>query len=81
MKWCFRPRFFTVLGWGTTWANEMKFLMNHAPCAGLITQPIDLQSSTLATTMLRLPPYVNSFSYNKKYVRGSILNTWVELPQ
>ena len=31
----------------TTWANEMNFTMNHATCAGLIVQPVDLQSSVL----------------------------------
>ena len=37
---------------GTTWANEMKFYMNHAPDAGLIAWPVDLQSS-----VLRLSPF------------------------
>ena len=32
---------------GTTWANEMNFVTNRAPDAGLITQPADLQSSML----------------------------------
>ena len=27
---------------GTTWANEMKLGVNHAPSAGLIDQPVDL---------------------------------------
>ena len=44
-EWCFRPRFRTVQG--TTWANEMKFVKNHAPGAGSITQPVDPQSSDL----------------------------------
>ena len=34
-------------GPGTTWANEMNFGMNHAPGAGLIARPVDLQSSVL----------------------------------
>ena len=38
-------RLFT--GLGTTWTNEMDFGMNHALGAGLITRPVDLQSSTL----------------------------------
>ena len=41
-----------VLGQGytgprTTWANEMNFGMKHAPGAGLIARPVDLQSSML----------------------------------
>ena len=46
--WCFRPRFCTErLYWaGTTWANEMNFVMNHSPGVGSIAQPVDLQSNT-----------------------------------
>ena len=31
----------------TTWPDEINFGMNHVPGAGFITQPVDLQSSTL----------------------------------
>ena len=31
----------------TTWANEMNFIMNHAPGAGSIARPVDQQSSAL----------------------------------
>ena len=31
----------------TTWANEMNFGRTHAPGAGSIAQPVDLQSSSL----------------------------------
>ena len=43
----FMPRFCTArLYWaGTTWANEMNFVMNHASGAGLITRPVGQQSS------------------------------------
>ena len=34
------------IGPGTTCANEMNFGMNHAPDAGSIIQPVDLQPST-----------------------------------
>ena len=34
-------------GPGTTWVNEMSFVMKHAPSAGSIARPIDQQSSTL----------------------------------
>ena len=34
-------------GPGTTKANEMNFSMKHAPRAGLIGHPVDLQSSVL----------------------------------
>ena len=48
-EWCFRPKFCTVrLYWaGANWANEMNFVMNHARGAGLITRPVDQQSSML----------------------------------
>ena len=36
-------------------SNEMNFGMNHAPVAGSIAPPVDLQSSVLPI-MLRLPP-------------------------
>ena len=31
----------------SAWANKMNFGMKHAPSAGLITRPVDLQSSSL----------------------------------
>ena len=36
---------YTLLG--TTWANEMMFGINHAPGAGPIACPVDLQSRAL----------------------------------
>ena len=47
--WCFRPRLCIVrLYWAeTTWANEMNFLLDHAPGAGSIARPVDKQSNTL----------------------------------
>ena len=35
---------------GITYANEMNFVMNHAPGAGSLARPVDPQS-----TVLRLP--------------------------
>ena len=32
---------------GTTWANEMSFIMDHVPVAGSIARPVDQQSSAL----------------------------------
>ena len=32
---------------GTTWANEMNIVVNHAPGAGSIAQPVNYQSSML----------------------------------
>ena len=32
---------------GTTWANEMNFSMKHAPSAGSIDRPVDLQSNAV----------------------------------
>ena len=32
---------------GTTWANEMHCGMNHAPGAGSIARPVDLQPSAI----------------------------------
>ena len=34
-------------GPGTTWDDEMNFVMNHAPGAGSIARPVDQQSSAL----------------------------------
>ena len=34
-------------GLGKTWANEMSVGMNHAPGAGSIARPADLQTSAL----------------------------------
>ena len=34
-------------GTETTWANEMNFIMNHAPGAGSLARPVGKQSSTL----------------------------------
>ena len=34
-------------GPGTTWANEMNFIMNHVLGAGMIAQPVFQQSSGL----------------------------------
>ena len=34
-------------GQGTTWANEMNFVMNYAPGGESIARPIDQQASTL----------------------------------
>ena len=38
-------RLYGYAGPGTTWANEMNFIMNYAPVAGWIAQLIDLQST------------------------------------
>ena len=34
-------------GRGTTWDNEMNFVMNHDPSAGSIARPVDQQPSAL----------------------------------
>ena len=34
-------------GQDTTWPNEMNFCMKHAPSAGPIARPVDLQSRAL----------------------------------
>ena len=39
---------YTTTWLGTTWVNEMDFVVNHASGAGLIAQPIDLQSNALS---------------------------------
>ena len=39
---------------GTTWDNEMKFVMNHAPCAESIARPVGQQSG-MALYSGRLP--------------------------
>ena len=42
---------------GTTWANEMKFVMHHAPGAGSFAQPVDEQ-------YIALPLKEYSFIFN-----------------
>ena len=37
-------------GLGTTKANEMNFVMTHAPGAGSITQPVDQESNVYYCT-------------------------------
>ena len=34
-------------GLGISWANEMNFVINHAPGAGSLAQPVGPQSSAL----------------------------------
>ena len=54
--WCFRPRFCTgkdILGRRQPRRNEMNFVMNHDPDAGLIARPIGQQFSALP--LLRMP--------------------------
>ena len=40
-------------GLGTTWANEIKIVTNHAAGVGSIARPVDGQSSTLS--LLQMP--------------------------
>ena len=32
-------------GQGTTWANEMNFVINHVPVTGSIARPVNQQAS------------------------------------
>ena len=41
---------------GTIWANEMSFVMKHAPGAGLIDRPVDQLAVHRSTTVPRMPP-------------------------
>ena len=52
---------------GITWANEMKFIMNYAPCAGLIARPVPRMSPTCVQRQ-RLREYVHNktFTLNTK---------------
>ena len=54
-EWGFRPNSAGkgYTGLGTTWDNEMNFVMNNAPGAGSIAPPVDQQSSQYTTTVLR----------------------------
>ena len=49
-------------GPGSTWDNEMNFGLKHAPGAGLIAPPVDLQSSMLRLCYHILLSYVYSMS-------------------
>ena len=46
-----------ILGRGTTWANEINFVLDHAPGAGLITQLVDQQSSALPLYLVQAVYY------------------------
>ena len=54
---------------GTTWANEMNFVMNHAPGAGLLARPVDQQSSAL--TLSYGCPHLNSKEKLQRSHQGS----------
>ena len=41
----------------TSWADEMNFGMNHAPCAISITHPVDLQSTVFPFVAYHLMIY------------------------
>ena len=45
-------------GLGTTWANGMSFVMNHAPSAGSIPWPVDQQSTAIITTNNESSAYI-----------------------
>ena len=40
-----------IINYKAMLANEMNFGMKHSPYAGLITRPVDLQSSVLLCAM------------------------------
>ena len=43
-SWCFISTILHLhcyIGPGTTWTNEMNFVVNHAPDAGWIARPVD----------------------------------------
>ena len=42
---------------GTTWADKMDFVMNHAPGAGSIARSVGLQTSTLDQLLLTYIEY------------------------
>ena len=41
------PNSLLYSGMGTIWANEMNFGLKHAPGAGSLTRPADLQSNPI----------------------------------
>ena len=43
------------IGLGTTWPNEINFVMNHAPGAGSTVRPVDQQSGALHYAMTAPP--------------------------
>ena len=49
----------------TTWANEMNFVMNHAPGAGSIARPVGQQSSALPLYHGCPPPDTQVLTYNR----------------
>ena len=57
------------IGPGTTWANEMNLVVNHAPGAGSIASPVDLQSDALSLCY-GCPPKQNGLSKGKGKGKG-----------
>ena len=67
-EWCFRPRFCTVLGRRQPERMRWIFVMNHAPGAGLINQPVGQQSSALPLYHGCLPILVTSPTYCYRHI-------------
>ena len=75
-------------GPGTTWANKIHFVMNHAPGAGTFAQTVDLQSTALILSygcplihvlyMLTTVLYLKQYHCNK-YLHVHISGTLVLL--
>ena len=73
---------YSYTGMGITWANEMKFVMSHAPGVESIAGPVDLQSRALPlyhgcpttsgheTTAAALCQMKRQALYNAKKLRG-----------
>ena len=55
-------------GPGTTWANEMNFVINHAPGAGSIARPFDQHSSALQMDN-GCPPNSDMAKYMLRYLK------------
>ena len=61
----------TILGWvGTTWANEINFVMNHAPGAGSITRPVDQHPIGKSMLYYRSPVAFMGHTFQQQATHG-----------
>ena len=61
-------------GTGTTWADEMNFVMYHAPGVVSISRPVDQETSALPlqTPYYILIIYISMYVYNYIYVTSTV---------
>ena len=67
-EWCYTEP-------GTTWANEMNFVMNHVSGAGSIARPVDQHYSALL--LYHRCPRANEMKFDVNHAPGTGSITWL----